>query len=79
MAQVPFSGTWGLVLDVSAANVVLPELCRALWVGTAGNITGVDAAGNTVLFTNVPIGFFPMTFKQINHTGTAAAGLVAIF
>ncbi len=51
---------------------------RALWVGTAGNITIVTLAGTTVLFSNVPAGIFPVAGRGVKSTGTSAALLVAL-
>lgn len=56
-------------------------LCWGIYVGVAGNITGVDHEGNTILLPNVPVGTHPFRFQRINATGTAqAAGeIVALF
>jgi len=48
-------------------------------VGVAGDVTVVTEAGTTVLFKACPVGFyFPITFKYIKSTGTAATNIVAL-
>lgn len=51
----------------------------ALYIGTSGDVT-VDTAGNnsSVLFSNVPIGFFPVLVTKVWNTGTTASNIVAI-
>ena len=53
--------------------------CRALFVGTAGNLNIDDAFGNTVLFSNVPAGIFPVRAKRVRSTSTTASNLVALY
>lgn len=50
----------------------------ALYVGTTGNINVVTSEGNTVLFSNVPVGFFPVVVKQVMSTDTTASNLVGL-
>ncbi len=51
---------------------------RALYVGVAGHITLVTLGGNTVLFSNVPVGIFPVGCSRVQYTGTAATNMVGI-
>lgn len=56
-------------------------VCRALYVGTGGNVV-VLAAGdtNTVTFSNVPGGFvIPVQAIRVNTTSTTASGIVAMY
>lgn len=50
-----------------------------LWVGTAGNLT-VTPVRNTgdagILYSNVPIGWFPVAVRKVWATGTTAALIV---
>ena len=52
--------------------------CRALYVGVAGNITGL-VNGAAVLFTAVPVGVLPVRFTRINATATAATSMLALY
>lgn len=77
--------------DISAAydartvtpsdTVLQPDgVCRALYVGVSGNITALMANGGTpVLFSNVPVGIFPIQVQRVNATGTTATNIVALF
>lgn len=54
--------------------------CRALYVGTGGNINIDDAFGNTVLLSNVPTGsVLPVRAKRVRATSTTASNLVALY
>lgn len=54
--------------------------CRGIYVGTAGDITGVTADGATVTFVGVPGGsILPVGFQRVNTTGTTAAAMLALF
>jgi hypothetical protein len=59
--------------------------CRALYVGTTGNISVVMVNDNhksspsTVLFSNVPVGIFPIQVVQVKNTDTTASDIVALF
>lgn len=54
--------------------------CVAIFVGVAGDITlqTLDS-GDTVLFSNVPVGVFKMGAAGVDATGTAATNLVALY
>lgn len=53
--------------------------CRALYVGVTGNITVLMASGTTQLFSNVPVGIFPIQVQRVNSTGTTATNIVALY
>lgn len=54
--------------------------CRALYVGTGGNVNVDDAFGNTVLFTGVPSGsILPVRVKRVRATSTTASTIVALY
>ncbi len=53
---------------------------KYLYVGGAGNVTLIDAAGNSVLFQTVPAGaIIPIACTKVMSTGTAATKIVAMF
>jgi hypothetical protein len=72
----PAVGAVPVVLDAAISTSNYP--CRALYVGVAGNVTGV-VNGTAVLFKNVPVGVLPVRFTQINTSGTTATDMVALF
>lgn len=61
----------------SDSTIYSPAL-RQLYVGSAGNVSVQDEAGNTVTFMNAPAGFYltPFFVKKVLATGTTASALV---
>ena len=53
--------------------------CRALYVGTSGDITGLMLDGNVATFKGVPVGILPVGFTRVNATGTTAADMLALY
>lgn len=51
----------------------------ALYVGTTGDVAIVTANGQTLTFTAVPVGFFPVAGTKVMSTGTTAAAIIALF
>lgn len=51
---------------------------KGLYVGGTGNVSVLTLDGQTVTFTAVPIGFFPVAVKRVNSTGTTATNIVAL-
>lgn len=67
-------------LDLSGGNVVISPPCRAVIVGTAGVITGIAADMNAAEATgSLPAGLYPISFRQINQTGTTAAEITLVW
>jgi hypothetical protein len=65
---------------VPSDTVPLAYLTRAVYVGTAGSLTVVDAGGNTTTFSSVPGGtMLPLRIQQIKATGTSAGSIVALW
>lgn len=56
----------------------LPFICKALYVGTAGNLSIVTKAGNTVILTNV-VGLLPIRVKRVTAANTTATNISALF
>lgn len=53
---------------------------RAIYVGTAGNIAIVTAAGDVVTLSNVPAGtILPIRATRVNSTNTTASNLVGMY
>jgi len=55
-------------------------LCRALYVGGAGNLVAVMYDGTAVTFTGVPAGtLLPIAARRVNSTSTTATSIVALY
>lgn len=64
----------------SDANDLATAPCRALYVGTAGDVTIHDVDANTITFANVPAGtVLPVKAMRVMNTGTDASDIVAIY
>lgn len=66
------------------------EVSASLYIGVTGNVnvlpwehdsssaaTTTATKGGAVLYTNVPVGFFPVGVKKVFATGTTATGIIA--
>ena len=54
----------------------LPFVCRAVWVGTAGDLSVRDTYDVTTIIPNATVGWHPLILNGINDTGTAAGDIV---
>lgn len=68
----------GAALVTPSDATVIP-VCRALFVGTSGNLNVHMADGQTVLFSNVPAGIFPIQVDMVLSTSTTASNIVALY
>ena len=60
-------------------SIDLTNVCRALWIGGAGNISVIMANGATVLFSGVAAGtMLPLRVSRVRSTSTTATLIVAI-
>jgi hypothetical protein len=65
---------------VSPNDTTVIPITRALYVGTAGNITVRMADGeDNVQFTNVPVGILSIQVDKVYTTGTGASGIIALY
>lgn len=64
------------IVPSDAGNLV--NAIRQLYVGTGGDVTVIDAFGNTVTHKNAPGGGYlgPFCVVQVKATGTTATDLV---
>lgn len=61
--------------DVAA----LAEITRAIYVGTAGNISLTLTSGAALTFINVPSGtLLPVRATEVKSTGTTATDLIGL-
>lgn len=68
----------GAVAVTESDSTVIPET-RALYVGTTGNLNVTMADGQTVLFTAVPVGIFPIQVTKVLSTSTTASTIIALY
>lgn len=76
----------GLASPCSRAEVVTPNdstdltyVCRALFIGGAGNLCVITSGGDTVLFTGVVAGtILPLRASRVKSTTTTATNIVAL-
>lgn len=69
---------FGAVTPSDAAS--LPQLPRALYVGTGGDLTVRSANGVSVLFASVSAGsILPIRPDKVMATGTTASNIVALY
>lgn len=72
-----FTDTARSAVPASPDNSVTFAYCRAIYVGTGGNLSVVTEAGETVTLTNIADGtIIPLAVVSIRATGTTASGIV---
>jgi hypothetical protein len=64
---------------VTTSDATVIQITRALYVGTTGNINVRMADGQTVLFSNVAVGIFPIQVDQVLSTSTTASNIIALY
>lgn len=58
----------------------LAYVTRGIYVGTGGDISAVNAAGDVVPFKSLPAGILlPIRVARIRATGTTASNIVALW
>lgn len=64
-----------------ASNNLPDGACRALWVGTGGDISIISASDDSaVTLANVPDGtLLPISAKAVRVSGTTADDIVALY
>lgn len=68
-------------LDASVSDDQPSQPTRAIYVGTAGDIS-VDmlGSGTAIVFKGLPAGtLLPIQITELNNTGTTATDVVALF
>lgn len=67
-------------VPVTPSDSTTIPVCRALYVGTTGNLTiQMPDETTAVLFSNVAVGIFPVQAEKILATGTTASNIVALY
>ena len=57
----------------------LNAVSRALWVGSAGDVTVTLWGGQKVTFSGLTVGWHPLRVSRVWATGTAAGEIVAVW
>ena len=58
----------------------LATVCRAVFVGTSGNLSVLMANGSTAVFKNVSSGqLLPIQAARVNATNTTATDILALY
>jgi len=68
----------GAVAVTASDSTVIPTT-RALYVGTSGNINLRTADGQTLVFTGVAAGIFPVQVDMVLSTSTTASNIIALY
>lgn len=71
------SGYDGVAITPSDATII--PATRAVYVGVTGNIAVRHASGNSVTYSNVPVGVFPIQVDMVKSTNTTASSLTAMY
>jgi hypothetical protein len=64
---------------VTPSDATVFATTRALYVGVSGDVAVQMADGQTVTFTAVPVGIFPVQVIQVLSTGTTATDMVRLY
>lgn len=65
---------------VTPTDGTLIPATRALYIGVGGNLNVRMAGDDTVvLFSNVPVGVFPIQVTEVKSTSTTATSIIALY
>lgn len=67
----------GAVAITPGASPIFPAP-RALYIGVTGDLEVVMLNGNVITFTNVPVGWFPISVSKVT-SGTTADGIIGLY
>lgn len=59
------------------ANPIVPNP-RALYIGVSGDLEVVMLGGQAVTFTNVAVGWFPISVQKVT-AGTTCSGIIGLY
>jgi hypothetical protein len=79
-AVVDLNVSWFYSAVTPSDSTDFDSICRAIYVGGAGNVVAVRHDGTAVTFTGVPAGtVLPIACRRINSTSTTATAIVALY
>lgn len=64
---------------ITPSDATIIPTCRAIYVGVTGNIAVRMADGQSVTFSNVPVGIFPIQVDMVKSTSTTATTMLALY
>lgn len=64
---------------VTLSDATIIPVTRSLFVGTGGNIAVRMADGQSVTFSNVAAGIFPVQVDMVKSTSTTASNIIALY
>jgi len=74
------TSSWKYAAVTPSNSTDFDVLCRALYIGGAGNVVAVMYDNTTVTFSGVPAGtLLPIACRRINSTNTTATNMVALY
>ena len=65
--------------SVTPSDVTVFNVCRAIYVGSAGDIAVRMADGDEVTFASVAVGIFPIQVDMVKSTNTTASSIIAMY
>ena len=78
--QTHSSGAVRAITPNNGADFDALGICRAIYVGGAGDVSIIDDGGETVVFVGAQAGsVIPVQTARVNVTGTTATSLVALY
>jgi len=67
-------------VDVSVSDQILETVCRAFYVGVAGDVKVTMMKGTEVTFPGMQVGvLYPFRITKVFNVGTTASGIVALY
>lgn len=64
---------------ITKSDVTVFQICRAIYVGTTGDVAVRMPDGMTITFKTVPVGILPVQADMVMSTGTTAAEMIALY
>ncbi len=64
---------------ITKSDVTVIPITRAIYVGGTGNIAVRMADGQSVTFSSVPVGVFPIQVDMVKSTDTTATNMIALY
>jgi hypothetical protein len=79
-ATTDLNVSWFYAAVTPSDSTDFDSICRAIYVGGAGNVVAVRHDGTAVTFTGVPAGtVLPIACRRVNSTSTTATAIVALY
>lgn len=64
---------------ITPSDATVIPVTRGIYVGVAGHIAVRMASGQSVTFSNVPVGIFTVQADMVKSTGTTATTMIALY